>query len=60
MTGKPINLRQARKARDRAAKRSTADANAALHSRPKADRLAEARDMARATKTLDGHKVDKE
>ena len=55
---KIVNLRQARKQRDRAAKQAAADANAARHGRTKAKRLAEEQEAAKAEKTLDGHKRD--
>jgi len=53
-----VNLRQARKARDRAAARLQADGNAAKHGRTKAlKKLEEARaDKARAA--LDAHRRD--
>lgn len=59
MTGKPINLRQARKSRDRAEKRISADANAALHGRSKAQRLAGDDEKQRETAKLNGKKLDK-
>ena len=52
----PVNLNQARKARDRAAKRAKADGNAAKFGRTKAEKV---QDEARATKArafLDGHR----
>lgn len=54
--GETVNLRQARKARQRADRRAAADANAAKHGQTKADRdLAQARaDKARAD--LDAHR----
>lgn len=58
MTDKPINLRAARKARDKAEKRTQADANAALHGRPKALRAAEDRKKQRDAAQLDGKKLD--
>ncbi len=59
MTDKPINLRQARKARDKADARGKADANAALHGRPKALRRVEDDDKRRKAAELDGKKLDK-
>lgn len=55
---KIVNLRQARKARDRAAKEADATANAARHGRTKAERLAEDNAAAKAEKHLDGHRRD--
>ena len=53
-----VNLRQARKTRERAKKRAAADANAARHGQGKAEKsLAQARtDKARAL--LDAHRRD--
>jgi hypothetical protein len=59
MTDKPINLRQARKAREKAENRAEADANAALHGRPKWQRRAEDENKRRDTAQLDGKKLDK-
>ncbi len=53
-----INLRQARKDRDRAEKRAKADANAAKHGRTKAQKAAEKADADRAARHLDGVKRD--
>ena len=53
-----INLRQARKDRDRAEKRAKADANAAKHGRTKAQKAVEKADADRAAKHLDGVKRD--
>ena len=50
-----INLRQARKDRDRADKRAKGDANAAKFGRSKAQRQAEADAAARAARHLDQH-----
>ena len=52
----PINLRRARKERERAAKRQQADANAAKHGRTKARRAAEKAENAQAIKKLDAHR----
>ena len=51
-----VNLRQARKARDRKVRAAEADASRALHGRTKAERAAEAATQARIDKTLDGAK----
>lgn len=57
---KVVNLRQARKRAGRAAKRQAADASAARHGVPKAERrLAEA-ESAREAARLDGHKRERE
>lgn len=53
---KPVNLRQARKQRDRAAKTADRSANAALHGRTKAERLADEKTANRDRARLDGHK----
>ena len=53
-----INLRQARKDRDRAEKRAAADANAAKFGRTKAQKVVEQSDADRAAKHLDGVKRD--
>ena len=56
---KVINLRQARKTAERAARRTRADENAAKHGRSKA---AKSLDKARADKArrdLDGHEIDR-
>lgn len=58
MTEKPINLRQARKARARAEARAQGDANAARHGRPTAEREAEHARDAIETRRLDGHKLE--
>jgi hypothetical protein len=52
--GDPVNLRQARKARERSAREAEAAANRALHGRTKAERAAEATERDRAGKLLDG------
>lgn len=53
-----INLRQARKDRDRAEKRAKGDANAAKFGRSKAQKAVEKTDADRAAKHLDGVKRD--
>jgi len=55
---KPVNLNHARKARDRAADKARADANAAKHGRTKAERLAEAARAERAARLLDQAKFE--
>ena len=55
----PINLRRARKARDKAEKEKTAEANRVLHGTPKHLRkLSEAR-KDKAEQRLAGHKLEK-
>lgn len=56
---KIINLKQARKRRDRSVKETEASASAALHGRTKAERLAERQTAEAERKRLDGHKRDK-
>lgn len=53
-----VNLRRVRKARDRAAAASVAEANRAKFGRTKAERAAEAVDRARIERRLDGAKRD--
>ena len=53
-----INLNRARKARDRAAEKAQADANALKHGRTKAERLREALVEERARRALDDHKFE--
>lgn len=55
---KPINLNQARKQRDRAAKKAAAEANVVKHGRPKAARDLDAAREAQAQKRLDQAKRD--
>ena len=55
---KVVNLTQARKARDRAAKRAEADANAAKFGRSKAQRALEEAEAEKARAALDAHKRD--
>ena len=50
-----VNLRAARKLRDRLKKSVQATENAARTGRTKAERLAEERAAAKASRTLDGH-----
>jgi hypothetical protein len=51
-----INLRMARKAKDRAAKAAEADASRAQHGRNKSERTATKLDQARTARLLDGAK----
>lgn len=60
MTGPVVNLNKARKARDRAADKARADANAAKHGRTKAQRLLEATQAEKARRALDQAKFDEE
>ncbi len=55
---KIVNLRQARKQRDRTAKETDAAASAALHGRTKAQRLSEEKTAEAVRKHLDKHKRD--
>lgn len=55
-----VNLRQARKQADRAAKRTKADANAARHGVSKADKAAAAKAEAGARRHLDQHRIARE
>ncbi len=58
MTGSVTNLNKARKARDRAAEKAQADANALKHGRTKAERLLEAAQAEKARRALDGAKFE--
>ncbi len=58
MTGSVVNLSKARKARDRAAEKAQADANARKHGRTKAERLLEAARAEKAKRSLDGAKFE--
>lgn len=49
-----VNLRLARKARDRREREAAADANRALHGRTRAERAAVDAERARTDKALDG------
>jgi len=55
-----VNLRQARKARDRAEQKARADENAARHGRTKAERLREAAEADRLRRGLDAHRFEDE
>lgn len=56
--GEVINLRAARKARDRAAKASAAETNRARFGRTRAEKQAELADTARREKLLDSARLD--
>ena len=58
MTGSVVNQNRARKARDRAAEKAEADANALKHGRTKAQRLLEAAQTEQARRVLDGAKFE--
>lgn len=62
MTENPsiVNLNRARKARDRAAEKAQADANAAKHGRTKAQRLLEAAQAEQAARRLDQARFEDE
>ena len=53
-----VNLRRARKARDRAARESDAAANRVLHGTSRTTRDADSAGRALADKRLDGHRLD--
>jgi hypothetical protein len=52
------NLRQKRKQGERDAKRQSADQNAALHGRTKAEKALQQAQALKAARALDGHKRD--
>ena len=56
--GEIVNLRRARKAKKRAEKEKTADANRSAHGRTKSERAAAEADRARTVRTLDGARRD--
>ncbi|WP_333794375.1 DUF4169 family protein [Hyphomicrobium sp.] len=56
MSGEIINLRKARKVRDRAAKEKRAEENRARFGRPKAERLKLEAETEIATRRLDAHR----
>ncbi|TCO70609.1 DUF4169 family protein [Rhodovulum euryhalinum] len=60
MAGGIVNLRAARKARERAEKRAKGDENAARFGRTKEQRTREEADAARARAHLDAHRRDEE
>ncbi len=51
-----INLNRARKARQKAGAKATAEANRALHGRSRADRDAQKIERERADRHIEGHK----
>lgn len=53
-----VNLRMARKARERAAREAEASANRARHGRGKAEREVQSLDAARAARNLEGARRD--
>jgi len=53
-----VNLRRARKARDRAGREATAEINRAKFGRPKAERVLEAAGRRQAEARLDAHRLD--
>lgn len=55
-----VNLRQARKAKERAAREQTAAERRRAFGRTKAEKLTEAADKARAERLLTGHQRDDE
>jgi len=59
MTAEVVNLRRARKARDRAAAGTQAAANRVAFGRTRADKIADADARARADRTLDGAKRER-
>ena len=58
MSGTPINLNRARKARARAQKREQGDENAVKFGRTKAQKQAEDADRAKAQRHLDQHRKE--
>ncbi len=58
MTGPVVNLNKVRKARDRAARKAQADANALKHGRTKAQKRLEALRADKAKRILDGAKFE--
>ncbi len=54
--GEVVNLRQARKARARADKETTAEANRQKFGRTKGEKLKDAAEKSRAEKHVDAHK----
>jgi len=55
-----INLRQARRKREKAEREATAEQNRILHGRTKAEKLRDKAIKETANKQLDGHRLDKE
>lgn len=56
--GEVINLRAARKARDRAARADAADANRARFGRTRVEKQADAAEIARREQLLDGARLE--
>ncbi|MET4684575.1 DUF4169 family protein [Brevundimonas faecalis] len=56
--GEVVNLNKARKARDKAAARRTAEANRLTFGRTKSERHATQKEQDRDAARLDGHKLD--
>ena len=59
MTGKVVNLRQARKRRDRAEKARAGDENAARFGVSKTEHEAREKEADRASRDLDGHERER-
>lgn len=59
MTSKPINLRSVRKAKQRAEKETTAEANRAAFGRTKAEKLKAKAEKVKADAHIDGHKRER-
>lgn len=60
MTGKIINLRQARKSKLRAGKRAAADQNAARYGLTKAEKKRQKSSAEQDRRLIDGHKLEKD
>ena len=60
MTADIVNLRRARKAKDRSDREKTAAANRAAFGRPKAEKAKAAAERERAARALEGHRRDDE
>ncbi|KNG95438.1 DUF4169 family protein [Pseudaestuariivita atlantica] len=58
MSGTPINLNRARKARDKVKKRAQADENAVKFGRTKAEKSKDTAERDKATRKLDQHRRD--
>lgn len=58
MTGEVVNLRRARKARDRAERETVAAANRVAFGRTKAERTVTTMEGARSARRLDGHLLE--
>ena len=58
MMAKVVNLRSARKARDRDARKATANQNSARFGRSKAEKQLDAAEADKARRELDGHARD--